>query len=162
MLARALKAFYDQHKTSQPARAAGAAAAARLLAAMRPEPEVEALAAWTEGMAALQIDGQMERALALLDRAAAGFEALGQPDTVAAIQNSRVHALAMLGRYDEALACGLAARDTFVEHGDAAAAGKIENNLGNVYFRRGQYQEAEQLYRAARGRAGVGSTSRPR
>jgi CHAT domain-containing protein/tetratricopeptide (TPR) repeat protein len=152
VLARALKAFYDQHKTSQPARAAGAAAAARLLAAMRPEPEVEALAAWTEGMAALQIDGQMERALGLLDRAVARFETLGQPHAAASTQVSRLHALAMLGRYDEALACGLAARDTFVEHGDAAAAGKIENNLGNVYFRRGQYQEAEQLYRAARGR----------
>jgi CHAT domain-containing protein/tetratricopeptide (TPR) repeat protein len=152
-LARALKAFYDQHKTSQPARAAGAAAVARRLSSMLDDPEVEALAAWTEGMAALQIDGQMERALALLDRAAAGFEALGQPHTAAATQVSRVHALAMLGRYDEAIANGLTARDTFVRHDDQLAAGKIEHNLGNIYFRRAQYQEAEQFYRSARDRA---------
>ncbi|HEY3082055.1 MAG TPA: CHAT domain-containing tetratricopeptide repeat protein [Chloroflexota bacterium] len=149
-LARALKAFYDDHKTSQPARAVGAAAAARRLSAMLEDPEVEALAAWTEGMVALQVDGQMERALTLLDRAAARFEALGQPHTVAATQVSRLHALAMLGRYDEAIAAGLAARDTFVSQGDRVAVGKIENNLGMICVRREQYGEAERFFRAAR------------
>jgi tetratricopeptide (TPR) repeat protein len=71
---------------------------------------------------------------------------------VADIQVNRLHALAMLGRYDEALECGLQARDVFVTHGDIRAAGRIEQNLGNIYFRRDAYREAEQLYQTARER----------
>jgi CHAT domain-containing protein/Tfp pilus assembly protein PilF len=151
-LARALKACFDQYKTSQPARAVGAAAAIRQLAASRADDEVEALADWTEGMVALQVHGQMERALGLLDRAVSRFEALGQPDQAAATQVSRLHALAMLGRYDEAIAAGVAARDTFVGQGDEVAVGKIENNLGMINVRRERYDEAERHFRAARER----------
>jgi CHAT domain-containing protein len=103
-------------------------------------------------MAALHLDGQVELAVAQLDQAAAEFTALGQPLSVAATQVSRLHALAMLGRYDEALECGVQARDLFVAHGDILAAGKIEQNLGNIHFRRDAYHEAEQLYRIARER----------
>src|SRR5438093_237090 len=59
---------------------------------------------------------------------------------------------ALLGRHDEAIECGLRARDVFLAHGDVLAAGKIEQNLGNIYFRRDDYHEAERFYRAARER----------
>jgi CHAT domain-containing protein len=65
---------------------------------------------------------------------------------------SKLIALAMLGRYDEAIACGLAARDVFLAHADLLAAGKIDQNLGNIYHRRERYREAEQFYRSARAR----------
>ena len=58
----------------------------------------------------------------------------------------------MLGRYDEALRTGLRARATFLAHKDLLATGKIEQNLGNIYFRRDDYRKAEQLYRTARQR----------
>lgn len=151
-LAQALKKLYDDTRSSDPPCAAGAAAALTTLAQIVQTPEVNALAAWTAGMAALHLDGQMELALAHLDQAAAEFTSLGQPLTAAATQVSRLHALAVLGRYDEALECGLQARDVFVTHGDNLAAGKIEQNLGNIYFRRDAYRQAEQLYRAARER----------
>ena len=58
----------------------------------------------------------------------------------------------MLGRYDEAIECGLAAREIFLECSDFAAAGQVENNLGNIYQRRENYDEAERFLRLARER----------
>ncbi len=154
-LARALKTLYDDTIASEPAHATGAAAALTALAGVTHNPNVDALATWTVGMATLQIDGQMEQALAHLDEAVAQFEALGQPQMAAATQVSRLYALAMLGRYDEAIECGLRARNVLVAHGDMLAAGKIEQNLGNISWRRDRYPEAEQFYRAARERFAV-------
>jgi CHAT domain-containing protein/tetratricopeptide (TPR) repeat protein len=63
-----------------------------------------------------------------------------------------VIALAMLGLYDEAIACALRAREVFLEHQNLLAAGKIEHNIGNLYFRRDQYREAETFHTSARER----------
>jgi CHAT domain-containing protein len=151
-LAHILKDQYDEARTSDPARAGGAAATLMALAAVTDEPEVQALAAWTAGRTALQIEGQMEQAIAWLDAAVTRFEALKQPDMAAAVQVNRLHALAMLGHYDEAIACGLQARDVLLTYGNIRAVGQIEQNLGNIYGRRGHHHEAEQFFRAARGR----------
>ena len=61
-LAHILKDQYDEARTSDPARAGGAAATLMALAVLTDEPEVQALADWTAGRTALQIDGQMEQA----------------------------------------------------------------------------------------------------
>jgi CHAT domain-containing protein len=151
-LAQALKKLYDDTRSSDPPCAAGAAAALTAMAQIADNPEVSALATWTAGMAALHLDGQMELALARLDQAATEFTALGQALATAAIQVNRLHTLAVLGRYEEALACGLQARDVFVTHHDILNAGRIEQNLGNIYFRRDAFGEAERLYRAAQER----------
>lgn len=147
-LARALKALYDATESSDPTRALGAATALAALAACSDDAEVHALAAWTTGMARLD-GGRMEEAIACLDAAEAQFLALAQPHMAAATQVSKLIALAMLGRYDEAIECGLRAREVFLAHGDLLAAGKIEQNLGNIYHRRERYREAEQFYHAA-------------
>jgi len=41
---------------------------------------------------------------------------------------------AMQGSYDEAIACALEAREVFLAEGDLLGAGKIEQNLGNIYI----------------------------
>jgi CHAT domain-containing protein/tetratricopeptide (TPR) repeat protein len=151
-LAQALKQLYFDTYSSQPQQAAGAAAALAALAAMDDNAELQALAAWTSGMAALQLEGQIERAIQLIDEAAERFDALAQPHTAASTQVSKIFALARLGRYDEAIACGLRARDVFLSYGNILEAGKIELNLGNIYHRRDQYGEAAQFYQAARAR----------
>jgi CHAT domain-containing protein len=150
-LASALKDIcYDAWK-SEPVRATRAAAALEELSGLTPDPEVAALAAWVGGIAAL-IDGQMERALAHLDDAGARFIALGKPHAAASTEVSKLIALAMLGRYDEAIECGLRAREVFIAHDDILSAGKIEHNIGIIYFRRDRYREAEQFQLAARER----------
>lgn len=151
-LAEALKAVYFDTCNSDPQRAAGAAGALADLASLDARPAIAALAAWISGMAALQLEGQVERAIQRINEAAAGFEALGQLHTAASTQVSKVFALARLGRYDEAIACGLRARDVFLSADDALAAGKIELNLGNIYHRRDQYAEAAQFFLSARER----------
>jgi CHAT domain-containing protein len=134
--------------SSDPAQAVAAARALHELAALTQTPEVDALAAWTGGIAALT-QGAMEEAIQHLDAAAAGFVRLAQEANAAATQVSKLIALAMLGRYDEAVACGLQARETFLATGDLLSAGKIAQNLGTIAWRRDRYQEAEAFHRAA-------------
>jgi CHAT domain-containing protein/tetratricopeptide (TPR) repeat protein len=134
--------------TSEPARAAEAAAALAELAPLAADPEVDALAAWTAGLVAVT-EGAMEEALASLDAAVAGFSALGRGHAAASTQVARLVALGTLGRYDEAVACGMQARDSFLAAGDELAAGKIEQNLGTIALRRDRYHEAEELHRSA-------------
>lgn len=152
LLARALKDRYLAKSSSEPVQAAGAATSLSTLAEADADPEVRALALWTAGMAALQLEGQMERAVELLEGGAAVFERLGRPHEAALTQVAKVAALAILGRYEAAIACGLRARDVFVAHGDLLSAGKIEQNLGNINRRLDRYGEAERFVRAARER----------
>jgi CHAT domain-containing protein len=148
-LARALKALYIEAISGNPQLASAAAAGLVSLAEGAPGAEAQALASWTSGMAALQIEGRAEASIALIDRAAAQFAALEQHHDAAATQASKLYALALLGRYDEAISCGERAREALLAYGDALAAGKIEQNLGNIYHRRDRYPEAERHYRAA-------------
>lgn len=151
-LAQAIKTSFDETKASRPLVAANAAAAIGDIAQAIDDAEVRALAAWTAGMVTLQQTGKTEQALVQLDRAAGTFTELRRPEQVAAVQVSRLHALAVLGRYDEAIAAGRGALELLSTSGDDLAAGKVEQNLGNIHWRREQYAEAEQLLRAARAR----------
>ena len=135
----------------EPTRSVRAAAALNLLAKKNDNPEIDALAKWAASIAAL-VEGQMDRAVALLDAAEVILAALGKDHEVAEIQLAKSVGLAMLGRYDEAIDCGLPALEVFLKYGDLLAAGKIEHNIGNLYFRRDRYHEAEKFQSAARDR----------
>ncbi|HVF49880.1 MAG TPA: CHAT domain-containing tetratricopeptide repeat protein [Pyrinomonadaceae bacterium] len=150
-LAYTLKDICLDAWSTEPARATAAAAALRVLADQTGDDEIRALAEWGAGLSAL-VGGQMESAIARLDDSAARFLSLDKPHTAAATQVGKLIALAMLGRYDEAVECGLRARTVFVAHDDQMAAGKIEHNIGNIYARRDRYEESEKFQRAARER----------
>jgi tetratricopeptide (TPR) repeat protein len=109
-LAWALKRLSDAAWTTDPPATAAVADRAEWLAAQAGGAEVDALAAWTRGIALLA-QGSMEAALVAVDRAGNGFAAIGRPQERAQTQISRLMALAMLGRYDEAVRCGEQARD---------------------------------------------------
>lgn len=148
-LAYALKDICYEAWTTEPTRATNAAAALRTLDERTDEREITALAVWVAGIAALT-NGRMEQAVTHLDEAHARFNDLNKLHTAAATQVSKLYALALLGRYDEAIACGMRAREIFVAHQDTLATGKIEHNIGNIYWRRDRYYEAERHLRAAR------------
>src|SRR5437660_2526908 len=133
-LAHALKDICLDAWSREPARAVGAAEGLRALASVNSSEEVAALLAWSEGIAAL-VGGRMERSVAHLEEAESRFQRLCLPHTAASTQVSKLIALAMLGRYEEAIETGLRARDIFLEHGDQLAAGKVEHNLGNICWR---------------------------
>jgi CHAT domain-containing protein/tetratricopeptide (TPR) repeat protein len=148
-LAWTLKSIYDHVESTDPARAAQVSHALASLAKVTADLEVNAIAAWTEGMVALD-DGQMEAAITRLDSSEAGFRSLGQPVPAAFTQVSKLRALAMQGRYEEAVECGLRAREVFLLHNDMLSTGKIEQSLGNLQFLLDHYVRAEKHYRAAR------------
>src|SRR5262249_31879117 len=151
-LAYSLKSRFDEVKTTDPALARGALEALKSLAGLTDDPGILAISVWTEALEALQIDGGAEFAIAKLDEAAERFSNYDQPLLAAATQINKLQALAMLGRYDEALECGRPARQAFLEGGESGRAGQVAQNLRNLYVRRDRYQEAEQSYRQARGR----------
>jgi CHAT domain-containing protein len=148
-LAYTLKDICLEAWASDPASATSAAAALDALARFKTNAEVSACAAWSAGIAAL-VAGQMERAVEHLDDAEARFISLDLEQTAAATQVSKLIALALIGRYEEAIECGLGALKVLEAHGDILAAGKIEHNIGNIYWRRDRYDEAEHFFRASR------------
>lgn len=151
-LAYALKDICLDDWSAAPTRAIGVAHALQALAALTNNPEIDALRLWIEGFAAVVAEGQLERAIKLLEDSEALFISLDRPHTAASTQVIKLYALALLGRYDEAIACGLRARDVLLAHGDHLAAAKIEHNIGNIYLRRDRYQEAEEFQLIARER----------
>lgn len=144
------QACYESWNT-EPSRAEAAAACLRELAAQWPGASIEALAAWTAGIAALG-QGAMETALVALDRAHDHFERAGEPGHAAQTQVPKLMALSVLGRHDEALRCAEATRLRFLDLGDDRLAGKLELNLGTLLFRQDRHAEAAARYRAAAAR----------
>jgi len=137
--------------SNNPAQAIAAASALKVLLEVNSHPEIAALCAWSAGLEAL-VGGHMERAIESLDQSHQSFIALAQPHAAASTDVSKLIALAMLGRYEEAIACGMRAREIFLAHGDLLAACKIEGNIGNLWFRRDHYHEAEEFQRLAKSR----------
>lgn len=112
------------------------------LADFSGNPEILAYADWAGAIENL-VGGRLEDCLSLLDRSESGFKSLGKAHAAATTQISKLYALALLGRYDEAVACGLRAREVFIEENDLYSVGKIEHNIGNLYWRRDFYRESE-------------------
>ena len=150
-LARALKQIYFAHNSSSPEAARSVAAALDVLANAEQDPAVKAIAEWVRGMTS-QLRGEMDASVNWLQQARSRFERIGDSHSAALVQVSLLTSLAVLGRYTEAIACGEAALKFFTGAGDELSAGKIEQNLGGLYFRRDQYAKAEQLLRSARQR----------
>src|SRR6266542_644184 len=150
-LAYSLKEMCQDAWRTDPSRSIQAAEALASLTEQNNNPEINGLSNWAGGIAAL-VEGQMELAVSRLDSAEATLLSLHKDHTAAASQLAKTIALAMLGRYDEAIECGLRAREMFLVHGGRLGAGKIENNIGNIYFRRDDYKEAERFQSAARER----------
>lgn len=150
-LAYSLKDLCLEGWSTDPAQALGAAASLQLLAEIRPNPEIKALMAWANGLKAL-IDGEMQLAISELEESERRFLILGKAHVAAATQVSKLIALSTLGRYDEAIECGLRARAVFLACNDFRAAAKIEHNIGNLHFRRDNYHDAEVFHSAARER----------
>lgn len=144
---------------TEPARAGAAATELQALAAEAPHDlELQALAAWTAGIAALAA-GDLPAADAGLRRAHDAFVAASDGQHAAETLVPRMVALAMAGRDADALACGQAAQQRFVEAGDLRSAAKVEMNLGTMLSRQDRHVDAEpHLRQAALWFARVGDT----
>jgi CHAT domain-containing protein len=134
--------------TAEPPRTQRCADLLGAWAAGDPHPEIAGAAAWCEGLAQLT-SGQMEAALASLDRAHDRLRAAGQYQRAAQSQIPKVIALTMLGRHDAAMASGEHTLAELIHSGDDLNAGKVELNLGWMLLRGDRYATAGELFRRA-------------
>lgn len=145
----ALKAACYAAWQRDPPACRGAANELAALAQQHPQDtELQALAAWTDGIAALAIS-DLPVALQRLQAAQALFEARGQPGQAAETRVPQIGVLSMLGREGEARQCAEGALAQFDAAGDQRSAGKVELNLGSVLFRQDRHAEAEKHFRRA-------------
>ena len=147
-LASDLKDTYYDSWTTAPQKTRNAAKALKALYQIFPRKEVQAQANWVQGIAFLT-DGKIEKAVAELESAAEIFNSLSKPYQSAQTLVSKLYALALLGRYDEAILTGREAFRVFQRLNDRLASGKVEMNLGNIALRRGYYVEAEKAFLSA-------------
>lgn len=147
-LAAALKEICYAVWTSEPTRAQNAARAAERLAELNPTEEIKATSFWICGIARIT-EGKLKSAVKNLDCSAALFRKINLEREAAQTQVAKLYPLAVLGRYEAALATGKDALRFFERTGDELAAGKIEKNLGNIVARQGDELAAEKYYLSA-------------
>ena len=134
--------------TNEPTKARKTARAVKSLLKANPKAEIEAIAFWIFGIADLTA-GKLENSVKNLDRSAEIFRSVEQEHRAAETQVAKLYALALLGRYEDAVACGKDALKIFESYNDQLAAGKIEKNLGNLVARRDDNRQAERYYLSA-------------
>ncbi len=137
--------------TGEPAKVQRAALAIRWLAKINDRTDIEAVSFWVAGISDIT-KAKFESAVINLDKASEIFERIKRVVDSAQTQVAKLLALAMLGRYDEAIRTGQKALRIFVREGDELAAGKIEMNLSNIVSRRSLHREAERYCKSARRR----------
>lgn len=114
--------------------------------------EISALTVLCQGLVSLG-ENQLETAIEEFDQAQSAFLSINDELHAAESQARKVIALAILGRYEEAIECGLKARHVFEKTNQTETLELLELNLGNLYLRRNYFQEAENFLLSARNRA---------
>jgi CHAT domain-containing protein/tetratricopeptide (TPR) repeat protein len=147
--AESLKNTYYTSWTTEPNKTKNAANALEIMFEFLPLEKILALANWVRGISFLA-EGKTEKSIKCLDESAEIFEKSDEFYNSAQTKVSKLYALALLGRYDEAIEVGKNALQIFLKFDDELSAGKIENNLGNIVSRQELHHEAEKYYKSAR------------
>ena len=147
-LARAFQEICYEVWTAQPQKVSLIVEILNDVIAITDDPEIRAYAEWTDAIKHL-VNGELESCVRLLNTSELSFKELGKTHAAATTQTSKLYALALLGRYDEAVDCGLRARDVFLSENDIYSTGKIEHNIGNLFWRRDKYRESEPFLESA-------------
>lgn len=150
-VAESLQQLCYEAWTEDPQQVPFIADAAQSLATMADVAEVRGYAEWTQAIRKI-VEGDLPTSIENIDRSQSTFSGIGNDHLAAKTQTAKLYSLAMLGRYDEAVACGHKALAVFLEHNDLYSAGKIEHNIGNLYWRRDMYRESEPYLESARQR----------
>jgi CHAT domain-containing protein len=150
-LAYELKQTYYTSWTTEPAKVQNAELALQDLVELNPLDEIKALSLWVSGIAEIT-RGNLESAVEKLDKAADIFRLIDKEYESAQTQIGKLYALALLGKYDDAVLCGKKSLKVFELFGDNLSAGKIEKNIGNILARQENHLHAEIFFLKARKR----------
>ena len=141
-LTKAVKEICYSYWTSEPTKAQTSAKVLQIIYKLSPQKEVQAYLEWVNGIAEIT-RGNLVLAIEKLERSSSNFLQLRNELEAAQTKVSKLYVLALLGRYDEAVECGRNTLKTFKNHKDDLSIGKILHNLGNLFFRREIYRQAE-------------------
>ncbi len=141
-LAVAVKEICYSFWTSEPTKAQASAKTLENIYKFSPQKEIKAYSEWINGIAEIT-RGNLVPATERLDGSAAAFLHLGNELEAAQTQVSKLYVLALLGHYDEAVECGKNTLKIFKKYKDDLSTGRILHNLGNLFFRREIYRQAE-------------------
>jgi CHAT domain-containing protein/Tfp pilus assembly protein PilF len=150
-LALVLKKICYESWTIEPTKAQKTARAAKSLLKFNANPAIGALSFWVAGIADLT-RGRLESAIKNLDSSSEIFQTIGKDHESAQTQVAKIIALALLGKYAEAVRTGEKTIAIFAHYGDELAIGKIENNIGSISIRREDLKNAERSFLSARRR----------
>lgn len=153
-LARRLKEICYSAWTSEPTKAQRSALALRDLVSVNPKGEIGAYASWVAGISSVT-KGSLEQAIENFDSAADSFRKVGNEHDATQTQVAKLMALALLGRYEDAVVTAKSALKIFRRLGDELAAGKIEMNLANMFSRREMHAESKKYGLSAQRRFAV-------
>ena len=119
-------------------------------------PDSQALAYFALGLA-LNINGEFERAFEVLEQARVLYLQLDRQVDAARVAIRQLQALAVTGRYEEALERGNQAATVLETPGFESEYGRLMNNIGNINQYLGRFEPAEiALERARRTMVAVG------
>ncbi len=136
---------------AEPAKARRAAAAIGALERIDRSEYVRAIGSWVRGISSIT-KGRFEESVISLTDGERVLRKLGRDTDAARASVALLLALAMLGRYDDAIDAGRNALAVFVRNGDHLAAGKIEMNISNIVSRQSRHGDARKFCASARRR----------
>lgn len=133
---------------NEPSAAKAASESLKSLYNLNNDSEILALYIWSNGLVFLS-ESKLDNALENFDEAQTNFDALMLTTQSASVQANKVVALAILGRYDEAIEIGLKARGILKQTGEKDILGNLEYNIGNLFLRRNYFEDAEKYLNLA-------------
>lgn len=155
-LIEAFKQEVERVRDTDVVRALAVGEIAREVADHIGTPEARALAAFALGLA-LNINGEFDRAFEVLELARGLYLKLDRHVDAARVAIRQLQALAVTGRYEEALERGNQAATVLEAPGFEREYGRLMNNIGNINQYLGRFEPAEvALERARRTMAEVG------
>jgi tetratricopeptide (TPR) repeat protein len=134
--------------TVKPIVAKKSASSLKVLAKIFPDKEIDAVSFWVSSIAQIT-SGKLQSAISHIDVAQSLFLQIDEDHLAAQTQISKLYVLALLGKYEEAVDCGKLALKTFEKYHDEIEAGKTEQNIGNIFWRRELHEQAEIYYLSA-------------
>lgn len=145
---RALKARADWVERDDARQALHIGQTAEEVAEALDDDEARALAVWAQANAH-ELLAEYESSVEKYESAASLFLAAHQPLESARTRIGQISALAYLGKFELAQVLAEAARQVLASAGDIRAVATIDMNLGNLYARRGQPQQALDYFQRA-------------
>jgi CHAT domain-containing protein len=134
--------------SKEPTIAQKSAKSLQALTKIYPDKKIQAITTWVTAISELT-KGKLESAISKINESEHLFLQINEEHSAAQTQVSKLYILALLGKYNEAIECGKSALTVFVKSGNEIESGKLEQNIGNIYWRREQHEKAETYYLSA-------------